>query len=161
MSRLSLIALGLSLAAVASAQQPDAVEKQILTDVNAYREKNDLPKLSLDKKLEAIAQAHARGMAKLDKYGDDDKNGHFFDGKGPKERVEDAKYDFRLLGENVGWNVGEKDPADAIFRMWLKSEPHEKNIAHKGFTHLGLGAAKSKSGKWYFVQLFAKPAGGK
>jgi len=158
--RPTFTALALLLAATpALAQKPDAVEKQILDLVNAYRVKNEAGKVELEDKLSATAQAHARAMAKADKYGDDDKNGHIWDGKNPADRAKDAGYKFSALGENVGWNSNQKDPADVIVKAWIKSTHHEKNMVNKDFTQTGIGAAKGKSGKWYFVQLFGKPAG--
>jgi hypothetical protein len=153
-------ALALLLAATpAFAQKPEDVEKKILELTNAYRTKKEVGKLDLEGKLGAIAQAHARAMAKADKYGDDDKDGHIWDGKNPAERAKAAGYKFGSLGENVGWNINQKDPAEVIVKAWIDSTHHEKNLANKEFTQVGLGAAKSKSGKWYFVQLFGKPAG--
>jgi len=158
--RPTFTALALLLAAApAFAQKPDAVEKQILDLVNAYRVKNEAGKVELEDKLSATAQAHARAMAKADKYGDDDKNGHVWDGKKPDDRARDAGYKFSYLGENVGWNLNQKEPAEVIVKAWIKSTYHEKNMVNKDFTQTGIGAAMGKSGKWYFVQLFGKPAG--
>jgi len=153
-------ALALLLAATpAFAQKPEDVEKKILESVNAYRARKEAGKLELEGKLNATAQAHARAMAKADKYGDDDKNGHVWDGKNASERVKAAGYKFSRLGENVGWNLRQKDPAEVIVKAWIDSELHEKNMVNKEFTQTGIGAAKGESGKWYFVQLFGTPAG--
>src|SRR5262249_39761300 len=131
-----------------------------LKDVNAYREKKKLAKLATDDKLTAIAQAHARALAKADKFGDSGKNGHVLNGKGTKQRLDEAGYKRSTSAENVGWDEGEEDPAGVMVETWLESPGHEKNIANKDLTHTGVGAAKSKSGKWYFVQVFARPGAG-
>jgi hypothetical protein len=155
-----ITALALLLAATpAFAQKPEDVEQKILDLTNAHRAKKEVGKLEIEDKLSATAQAHARAMAKADKYGDDDKNGHIWDGKNPADRAKDAAYKFRSLGENVGWNHNQKEPADTIVKAWIKSTHHEKNMTSDDFTQVGIGAAKGKSGKWYFVQLFGKPAG--
>jgi hypothetical protein len=158
MHRPTLVVLGLLLAAApASAQTSEEVEKKVLDEVNAYRAKKDAPKLEADDKLNEIAQAHAKGMAKADKYGDDGKNGHVWQGKGPADRVKAAGYKHLGFAENVGWNVGQKDPGGSMIKTWLKSAPHEKNISTKDFTRAGVAAAKGKSGKWYYVLVMAKP----
>jgi uncharacterized protein YkwD len=160
MVRPFLTALGVLLAAApAFAQTSEEVEKKVLEEANAYRVKKGVGKLALEDKLNATAQAHARAMARADKYGDDDKNGHVMDGKDPSDRVKASGYKFLRMGENVGWNVRQKDPAEVMMKTWVNSESHEKNLANKEFTQTGIGAAKGKSGKWYFVQVFARPAG--
>lgn len=160
MRRPTLIIVALLLAAApAFAQTTQEVEQKILEESNAYRAKKDAPKLVLDDELNAIVQKHARGMAKADKYGDEDKNGHLWEGKNPAERMKAAGYKYSAFGENVGWNVGHNDPAGVMMKAWLESTGHEKNLANAAFTHVGIGAAKAKSGKWYFVQAFAKPTG--
>src|SRR5688500_18760942 len=101
MSRLALAALTVTFAAaVASAQKAEEVEKQVLKEVNAYREKKKVARLATDDKLQAIAQAHARALAKVDKFGDNDENGHVLDGKGPAERFKEAGYQHQGMAEN-------------------------------------------------------------
>src|SRR5262245_3940014 len=91
---------------LAFAQQPAEAEKDILDLGNTYRVKKDASKLALDDTLNAIAQAHARALAKLDKYGDDDKNGHILDGKAPIDRIKAGGYKYARFAENVGYNFG-------------------------------------------------------
>src|SRR5262249_19758994 len=159
MHRPTLTAVALLLAAApAFAQTSEEVEKKILDEVNAYRVKKGSPKLVVDDKLVAIAQAHAQGMAKADKLGDAGKNGHGWDGKNTTERLEAAGYKSALATENVGSQTRPKDPAGALVKAWLSAPGPEKNLVNKDFTLVGIGAAKSKSGKWYYVQLLAKPA---
>src|SRR3954464_2306040 len=106
---LTAVAL-LLLAGPAFAQEAEEVEKKILDEINDYRAKKGAPKLVVDEKLQAVAQAHARGMAKADKYGDDGKNGHVWDGKNPAERLKAAGYKHLGMAENVGWATKPKDP---------------------------------------------------
>jgi uncharacterized protein YkwD len=141
----------------ARAQKPADVEKAIFESSNAYREKKEVGKLSREATLDKIAQGHAQAMARMDRYGDDDRNGHIVDGKGPRDRVKAGGYEFLYLAENVGWNRGFKDPAGKIMNDWIRSPLHQKNLLTKTVTQTGIGAAKSKSGRWYFVQLFARP----
>lgn len=57
----------------------------------------------------------------------------------------------RRVGENIAYgNV----TADAMMRMWMNSPGHRANILNPAFTHVGLGAVKTSSGRWYGVQDF-------
>ena len=141
----------------ASAQKPAEVEKAIFVAANAYREKHDAGKLTRDATLDGIAQKHAQAMAKLDRYGDDNKNGHILDGKGPSDRARAGGYAFAYLAENVGWNIRSTGPAERIMKDWIASPPHRKNLVGRTVTQTGIGAAQGKSGRWYFVQMFGRP----
>lgn len=59
----------------------------------------------------------------------------------------------RRVGENVAFgNVS----ADAMMRMWMASPGHRANILNPAFTHIGVGATKTSSGRWYGVQVFVR-----
>jgi len=154
MRRLCLALVFVVVTSSGFAQKPGEVESAILKLTNAHREKKKVPAFVLDEKLSAIAQAHARGMAKANKYGDNDNNGHIWMGKNPLERIRAAKYSFLRLAENVGYNVS-KTPAETMVKTWITSKDHEENMANKEFTNIGIGAAKSEQGRWFFVVLFS------
>lgn len=137
--------------------KPADVEKQILEAVNAHRAKSDKGKLAVEKTLRGVASAHAKRMADLDKYGDDGKDGHVIDGKTPAERVKAAGYAYARMAENVGYNQGFDDPGKKIMEDWIASPGHNANLLNGDLTEIGIGAAKSASGTWYFVQVFGRP----
>jgi uncharacterized protein YkwD len=57
----------------------------------------------------------------------------------------------RGAGENIAYgNV----TADAMMTMWMNSPGHRANILNGSFTHIGIGAVKTSSGRWYGVQDF-------
>ena len=57
----------------------------------------------------------------------------------------------RAAGENIAWgNVS----ADQMMVMWMNSPGHRANILNPSFTHVGIGATKASSGRWYGVQDF-------
>ncbi len=57
----------------------------------------------------------------------------------------------RGVGENIAYgNVS----ADQMMVMWMNSPGHRANILNPAFTHIGIGAAKTASGRWYGVQDF-------
>jgi uncharacterized protein YkwD len=40
---------------------------------------------------------------------------------------------------------------------WKNSPGHRRNLLLAQVTEIGVGAAKGRSGRWYFVQLFGSP----
>lgn len=57
----------------------------------------------------------------------------------------------RGVGENLAYgNIS----ADAMMRMWMNSPGHRANILNPRYTHLGTGAARTSSGRWYGTQQF-------
>lgn len=63
-------------------------------------------------------------------------------------------YSFHLIGENLaaGFNS-----AAAVVSGWMNSEGHRANILNEGYTQIGIGIAKDKDGRIYWVQIFADP----
>ncbi len=139
-------------------QAPNPTEKQIVELTNKFRVEQGFGKLAVDATLLKIAQEHAGNMARQDKYGDTNKDGHVLDGKGPGDRAKAGGYRYRRLAENVGACQGYPNPGATTMEGWEKSPGHRQNLLTKEFTDIGVGAAQSKSGKWYFVQVFGLPA---
>lgn len=57
----------------------------------------------------------------------------------------------RGAGENIGY--GNVTPAQ-MMTMWMNSTGHRANILRASFTHLGVGAAVTSTGRWYATQDF-------
>ncbi len=156
--RIILALIAISICATGGfAQELKPIQKQILDLTNALRKEEKAGPLKAGPLLTKIAQAHAQNMATQDKYGDDDMNGHILDGKGAKDRVVAAGYKYRRFGENVGYNRGYDDPGLFVFNGWKASPGHLKNMVTPEFTEIGIGAAMSQSGRWYFCQVFGLP----
>lgn len=58
------------------------------------------------------------------------------------------------LGENIAYNQGFEDPVAFAVERWMQSVKHRDNILRPGFTHAGLGIAKTDDGRIYFTQVF-------
>jgi uncharacterized protein YkwD len=145
---------------LAVGQAPDSLQKyreEIVKGINELRAAKKVAPLVRNVKLEAAAQKHAANMAKQDKYGDDGKNGHILDGRGPVERVAAEDYDYADLAETVTASVGKQASAAIAVKKWKSSAPHYKGLTTDTFTETGAGAAQGKSGKWYYCQVLAKP----
>ncbi|MFN3396216.1 MAG: CAP domain-containing protein [Thermodesulfovibrionales bacterium] len=110
-----------------------------------YRPSNPL---KWDKRLAKAASVHASDMAEGDRLSH---NGR--DGSDPGERIRSAGYRWKAFGENIG--EGYRTPDD-IFRAWMKSEGHCKNIMNPLFKDVG--ASRIINGKkTYWVLVFATP----
>jgi uncharacterized protein YkwD len=135
----------------------NANEQKVIEGTNAFRRSKGLAALEADVRLILIAQAHARNMARQDKFGDSDKNGHVLDGNGMEYRMKYGGYQFARVAENVGFENVRSDPAAAMLDGWKLSPGHRRNMLLPDVTEIGVGAAQGKSGRWYFVQLFGRP----
>ena len=57
----------------------------------------------------------------------------------------------RRISENIAYgNVS----ADQMMAMWMNSSGHRANILNPGYTHIGVGATKTSSGRVYGTQNF-------
>lgn len=110
-----------------------------------YRPSNPL---KWDNRLAKAASVHASDMAEENRLSH---NGR--DGSDPGERIRSAGYRWKAFGENIG--EGYSTPED-IFRAWMKSEGHCKNIMNPLFKDVG--ASRIINGKkTYWVLVFATP----
>lgn len=110
-----------------------------------YRPSNPL---KWDNRLAKAASVHASDMAKEDRLSH---NGR--DGSDPGERIRSAGYRWKAFGENIG--EGYKTPDD-IFRAWMKSEAHCKNIMNPLFKDVGTSRIINGE-KTYWVLVLATP----
>jgi uncharacterized protein YkwD len=135
----------------------NGLEQKVIDATNAFRAQNSLTPLKPKVQLIVIAQNHARNMARQDKFGDSDQNGHILDGHNFEYRIEASGYAFDRAAENVGFQRIHGDPAAAMMEDWKHSPGHRRNMLIPDITEIGVGAAQGKSGRWYFVQVFGRP----
>jgi len=133
-------------------------EHRVIEATNAFRASRGLAALTGSVTLIRIAQAHARNMARQDRYGDSDRDGHVLDGRDMGYRIRSGGYDFARVAENVGFQLHRPDPVASMMRGWRESPGHRRNMLLDDVTQIGAGAAQGRSGRWYFVQLFGRPA---
>lgn len=136
----------------------NGLEKKVVDATNAFRAQNGLSVLKTKVQLIVVAQNHARNMARQDKFGDTDQNGHVLDGHSFEYRIEKSGYPFERAAENVGFQRVHGDPATAMMEDWKHSSGHRRNMLTPELTEIGVGAAQGKSGRWYFVQVFGRPS---
>ena len=133
-------------------------QQRIIQETNAFRAENRLAPLAPDLRLLQIAQAHAANMARQDKYGDTDRNGHVLDGRNLEYRIGAGGYEYARVAENVAYQLNKADDVGSAMAGWKASPGHRRNMLLPDVTQIGVGAARGKSGRWYFVQLFGRPA---
>jgi uncharacterized protein YkwD len=124
-------------------------EQFLLEKTNEERKKEKLPPLKINATLLKVARAHAANMAKQHQME------HVLDGKGPPERVEQAGYDYRSVGENLA-NGDKGAPLADVIKGWMNSKEHREHILSPKFDEIGIGLAVDDKGESYITQVFGK-----
>jgi uncharacterized protein YkwD len=146
------IILAAALSLLGGADAVDKSRDSIHDKVNELRAKGQLEALGRDAKLDAAAQKHAENMARQEK------SAHELDGKRVKDRIKVEGYEARVVAENIAVApVGSNRSPAAVVNSWRYSKGHYDNIMLEALTQTGIGAARGKSGNWYFCQVFAAP----
>jgi hypothetical protein len=144
-------------AARAAAAEPDANERAVITQANAFRRSQGLGTLQLQPQLQAAAAGFAAYMARTDRYG------HQADGRAPAQRVEAEGYEYCLVDENIAFEYRSVpfEPGELpgrFVRGWIHSPGHRANLLDAAAVDTGVGIAQSpRSGRWYAVQVFGRP----
>ena len=122
---------------------------QILSLVNAERQRAGVAPLTLNGQLTTAAQRHGRDMANNNHYSHTGT-----DGSSPGQRITAAGYSASHWGENIAW--GQASAAE-VMRAWMNSPGHRQNILNPNYTELGASLVVSESGRPYWVQKFGRP----
>ena len=150
--------LGLLAVAASAGGPPDLnqAREQVVTTTNEFREQEGLPALKPNAELSKAAQSFAEFMAETGKYG------HEADGKKPAERMKEAGYDYCMTAENLAYvenpaGFTAEGLAKKLVDGWKESPPHRKNLLDPDLQDIGVGLARSESGRYYAVQNFGRP----
>jgi uncharacterized protein YkwD len=130
-------------------------EKALIELANKARAEAKLSQLKINPLLCKVAKQHSQNMAKQEKME------HVLDGKRPAQRVSDAGYDYRKVGENLAKSSGDANapaspPAD-IHQKWMDSKGHRANILEPKYTEIGISICVSPNGSYYYTVLYAVP----
>jgi uncharacterized protein YkwD len=118
-----------------------AYEARILVLVNAERAKKGLRPLAMIACADSYANSWASTMARTGSFQHQSLT--------PILKACAA----RAAGENIAYgNIS----ADQMMTNWMNSPGHRANILNGSFTHIGIGAVKTSSGRWYGVQDFVR-----
>lgn len=120
--------------------------KAVLKLVNAERGKQGLKALSLNKKLNKVAEDKAKDM----------RDNNYFDHNSrtygtPFDMMRSYGINFSTAGENIA--AGQRTP-EQVMESWMNSSGHRANILNKNYTQLGVGFCAGGSYDTYWVQEF-------
>lgn len=143
------IATGLLLAALVLLGAPGPIalaqdsgsEHGFLARVDQERQARSLPPYAHRSDLQAVARRHLQRMIE---HGAPYHNPHL---------ASEVGGDWSLTGENVG--VGET--VDGLHTALMDSPTHRENLLTRGFSEIGVAAARSVDGRLWVVQVFRQP----
>lgn len=109
-----------------------AKEKRLLTMHNNARKNHGLRLFCVSRALQKAARAHSEDMIKRDYFS------HVTKGKNEDAcaRIRSFGYRWSYCGENIGYNT----IPDRMFRSWMGSSGHRRNILDGKFHNIGIGA---------------------
>lgn len=118
---------------------------------NRERTRASLTPLRRNPELARAAQIHAEQMAAAGKLAHDLPGARF---PSLASRLKVVGYAYRNVGENVaeGYTSGA-----ALMAGWMTSAPHRANVLSARYTETGVGMARSRTGRTYHAQVFARP----
>lgn len=129
------------------------VTASLVTLLNTDRTDNNLPTLTVNPVLTAVAQAKADDMAKLGYFAHNSP-----EGKTPWYWFKQEGYSFVSAGENLA--IDFSDSAD-VERAWMNSPGHRANLLNTTFTEVGIATAVGNYNghkTTFVVQEFGTPA---
>lgn len=115
---------------------------------NKIRAEHDLRPLTVNPKLEAAAQGHAKDMAEHEELSHEGSNGSTM-----AQRIERQGYAYEQIGENIAYG---QQSVEAVMQSWMNSKRHRENILGD-FTELGVAVATSAKGVPYWCVDFGRP----
>jgi uncharacterized protein YkwD len=142
--RTLVLAAGVAAAALAapasgersSATRQRALDRQLLTQVNALRTQHGLRPLQLSQRLSKAASGHSLEMARRGFFSHASADGSAFWKR--IERVYPSRgFHHWTVGENLIWEAPELSTSDAM-RMWMASAPHRANLLRSGWREIGI-----------------------
>ena len=127
----------------------NAMENEVIRLVNIERSKKGLGALKANWQLSRCARYKSQDMI----------NKNYFARQSPTfgspfDMIESFGISMAAGGENIA--MGQRTPQE-VMSAWMNSPGHRGNILSTAFTEIGVGVAKSKSGSYYWTQMFIRP----
>jgi uncharacterized YkwD family protein/spore coat assembly protein SafA len=125
-----------------------AIENEVIRLVNVERSKHGLQSLGANWELCRVARYKSQDMI----------NKNYFSHTSPTygspfNMMETFGIKFSAAGENIA--MGQRT-AQEVMNSWMNSPGHRSNILSPTYTQLGVGLAKSSTGRCYWTQMFIK-----
>jgi len=141
------------LRAAKEASESFLTKEGVIAFTNSQREKNGLPKLKENAKLNLSAELKAQDMLKNQYFAHDSPSGATVG-----NLADDAGYQFIAIGENLALGNFEND--EVLVQDWMDSPGHRANILNNRYQEIGVmvlkGFFEGKS-TWLAVQHFGLP----
>lgn len=132
--------------AIPDLSEVKSLEMQVVELVNQERAKQGLKPLKYNWELARVARYKSMDMRD---------NGYFSHTSptygSPFKMMRDFGIRYTRAGENIAY--GYLTP-ESVMRGWMNSSGHRKNILSPNYTEIGVGVAKSSSGRIYWTQMF-------
>ncbi|MEO8562768.1 MAG: CAP domain-containing protein [bacterium] len=127
-----------------------SITDSIFALTNRERVRADLTPLRRSADLSRAAQVQAEQMASAQKLAHDLPGSRY---PSLVSRLRLVKYTSSASGENIaeGYTSGA-----ALVAGWMTSTTHKANILSARYTETGVGSARSKAGRTYHAQVFAR-----
>jgi uncharacterized protein YkwD len=116
----------------------NALESQVLTQINTIRAHRGLARLRLSTQLNNAANAHSLEMARLGYFSHSSSNGTAF-WKRIARFYPARGFRYWAVGENLLWSSPYVTASDAM-KMWMASPEHRRNLLTAQWRDIGLSA---------------------
>lgn len=127
-------------------------EQLFFEQINRTRIERGLRPLVWNEEVAAIAKYHSVNMATQNFFGHKDRLGFSV-----AERADaHGLTKWRMIGENLAYCNGYRDPVATTVDAWLESSGHRKNMFRKKWQETGIGVAMDQRGRIYVTQVFLK-----
>ena len=127
-----------------------AIERRAFEQTNQARVENGLPPVEWDADLCRMARAQSERMAHLGYLSHETPEGLQLKDRARSNGIQH----FRVIGENIAYNKGYKDPGGFAVERWLISDGHRANILYVGFQAAAIGSYVAADGSVYLTQVF-------
>ncbi|HYE83351.1 MAG TPA: SafA/ExsA family spore coat assembly protein [Clostridia bacterium] len=127
----------------------NALENEVIRLTNIERSKKGLTALKANWQVSRCARYKSQDMI----------NKNYFAHQSPTygspfDMMESFGIRIASGGENIA--MGQRTPKEVV-AAWMNSPGHRGNILSTAYTEIGVGVAKSKSGSYYWTQMFMRP----
>lgn len=127
-------------------------EHMFFEEINRTRFERGLKPLVWNDDVAAIAKYHSLNMASQSFFGHRDRLGNSV-----AERADaHGLRKWRMIGENLAYCNGFRDPVATTVEAWLESSGHRKNLLRKKWQETGIGVAMDQRGRIFVTQVFLK-----
>jgi uncharacterized protein YkwD len=116
----------------------NALSRDVLADVNAFRRSHGLVALRVSAALNSAAAQHSTEMARDGYFAHESANGASFDKRLVRFYPMGARR-YWSVGENLVWAAPDL-AADQAMTMWLNSPPHRENLLTARWREIGISA---------------------